>query len=65
MDISRWAIVRICLPMKAIMYDLKISKVIRKRMKLAGKYTMIKYRSDWPKPSIKHPRQVLILLVMR
>jgi hypothetical protein len=45
--------------MKAIMYDLKISKVIRKRMKLAGKYTMIKYRSDWPKPSIKHPRQVL------
>ncbi|MHA2058883.1 MAG: zinc-dependent alcohol dehydrogenase, partial [Candidatus Thorarchaeota archaeon] len=39
---------------------LKISKVIRKRMKLAGKYTMIKYRSDWPKPSIKHPRQVLV-----
>ena len=46
--------------MKAIMYDLKISKVVRKKMKLAGKYTMIKYREDWPKPSIKHPRQVLV-----
>ncbi|MHA1949198.1 MAG: zinc-dependent alcohol dehydrogenase [Candidatus Thorarchaeota archaeon] len=46
--------------MKAIMYDLKISKVIRKKAKLAGKYTMIKYGSDWPKPSIKHPKQVLI-----
>ena len=21
---------------------------------------MIKYRSDWPKPRIKHPRQVLV-----
>jgi len=46
--------------MKAIMYDLKISKVIRKKLKLAGKYTMIKYRSDWPKPYIKHQRQVLV-----
>lgn len=46
--------------MKAIMYDLKISKAIRKKMKLAGKYTMIKYRDDWPKPTIKHPRQVLV-----
>ncbi|MHA2396493.1 MAG: zinc-dependent alcohol dehydrogenase [Candidatus Thorarchaeota archaeon] len=50
--------------MKAIMYDLKISKVVRKKAKLAGKYTMIKYREDWPKPSIKHPRQVLVLPVM-
>ena len=50
--------------MKAIMYDLKISKVVRKKMKLAGKYTMIKYRDDWPKPTIKHPRQVLVRPVM-
>lgn len=50
--------------MKAIMYDLKISKVIRKKMKLAGKYTMIKYREDWPKPTIKHPRQVLVRPIM-
>jgi L-iditol 2-dehydrogenase len=50
--------------MKAIMYDLKISKVIRKKMKLAGKYTMIKYREDLPKPIIKHPRQVLVRPVM-
>ncbi|NHI90703.1 MAG: hypothetical protein EAX87_14375, partial [Candidatus Thorarchaeota archaeon] len=42
------------------MYDLKISKVIRKKMRLAGKYTMIKYREDWPKPAIEHPRQVLV-----
>lgn len=42
------------------MYDLKMSKIIRKKMKLAGKYTMIKYRTDWPKPTIKHPRQVLV-----
>lgn len=46
--------------MKAIMYDLKKSKLIRKKMKLAGKYTMIKYREDWPKPTLKHPRQVLV-----
>jgi len=50
--------------MKAIVYNLKISKVIRKKMKLAGKYTMIKYRTDWPKPTIKHPRQVLVRPVM-
>ncbi len=50
--------------MKAIMYDLKISKVIRKKMKLAGKFTMIKYREDWPKPTIKHPRQVLVRPLM-
>jgi len=46
--------------MKAIMYDLKISKAVRKKMKLATKYTMIKYRTDWPKPTIIHPRQVLV-----
>jgi threonine dehydrogenase-like Zn-dependent dehydrogenase len=46
--------------MKAIMYNLKISTAIRKKMKLAGKYSMIKYRSDWPKPSIEFPRQVLV-----
>ncbi|MFX1483057.1 MAG: zinc-binding dehydrogenase, partial [Promethearchaeota archaeon] len=46
--------------MKAIMYDLKISKIIRKKMRLAGKYAMIKYREDWPEPTIKHPRQVIV-----
>jgi threonine dehydrogenase-like Zn-dependent dehydrogenase len=50
--------------MKAILYDLKISKVVRKKMKLAGKYTMIKYREDLPKPTIKHARQVLVRPVM-
>jgi threonine dehydrogenase-like Zn-dependent dehydrogenase len=42
------------------MYDLKISTAVRKKMKLAGKYSMIKYRSDWPTPSIEFPRQVLV-----
>jgi threonine dehydrogenase-like Zn-dependent dehydrogenase len=46
--------------MRAIMYDLNISKVIRKKLRLAGKYAMIKYREDWPKPAIEHPRQVLV-----
>jgi len=46
--------------MKAIMYDLKLSKAIRKKMHVAGKYTMIKYRPDWPKPRIQFPRQVLV-----
>ena len=46
--------------MKAIMYNLKMSKVIRKKIHLAGKYSMIKYRSDWPRPEIQHPRQVIV-----
>ena len=46
--------------MKAIMYDLKISKAIRKKMKLATKYAMIKYRTDWQKPTIIQPKQVLV-----
>jgi len=46
--------------MKAIMYNLKMSKVILKKMHMAGKYTMIKYSLDWPEPTIQHPRQVVI-----
>jgi threonine dehydrogenase-like Zn-dependent dehydrogenase len=46
--------------MKAIMYDLRISTAVRKKMKLAGKYAMIKYRTDWPRPTIQHPRQVIV-----
>jgi L-iditol 2-dehydrogenase len=46
--------------MKAIMYDLNTATIIRKKLKLAGKYSMIEFRSDWQKPSIKYPRQVLI-----
>jgi L-iditol 2-dehydrogenase len=49
-----------CFKMKAIMYNLKISTIIRKKLRLAGKYSMIKYREDWPKPSIRYPRQVLV-----
>ncbi len=52
------------LPLKAIMYNLKISTVIRKKMRLAGKYSMIKFRRDLSKPIIKFPRQVLVRSVM-
>jgi len=50
--------------MKAIMYNLKISKIIQKRMKLAGKYSMIKLHSNWPRPGIDFPRQVLVRSIM-
>jgi len=40
------------------MYDLKVWKVILKKAGLAGKYSMIKYREDWPVPDIKHARQI-------
>lgn len=42
------------------MYNLKISTAIRKKMMLAGKYSMIKFRSDWPEPTMKFPRQVKV-----
>lgn len=42
------------------MYNLKISTVIRKKMKMAGKFSMIKFRSDWPEPTMKFPRQVKV-----
>ncbi|MFW9959281.1 MAG: alcohol dehydrogenase catalytic domain-containing protein, partial [Candidatus Odinarchaeota archaeon] len=67
MDISVPAPVFECpegLPLKAIMYNLKISTIIRKKMRLAGKYSMIKFDTDFPKPSIKFPRQVLIKSIM-
>jgi len=42
------------------MYNLKISTVIRKKMRMAGKFSMIKFRSDWPEPTMKFPRQVKV-----
>ncbi|MFX1514375.1 MAG: zinc-binding dehydrogenase [Promethearchaeota archaeon] len=46
--------------MKGIMYDLKLYKVILKKIKFSRKYSMIKYRSDWSVPLIKYPNQVQI-----
>ncbi len=50
--------------MKGIYYDLKLSKVVRKKIGLARKFSMIKYRDDWPEPEIKFPRQVKIRTIM-
>ncbi|MHA1934051.1 MAG: zinc-dependent alcohol dehydrogenase [Candidatus Thorarchaeota archaeon] len=46
--------------MKGIMYNLNIRKIILKKLKLAGKFSMIKYREDWPIPEIKHPNQIQV-----
>jgi len=46
--------------MKAVMYDLKIWKGVLKTIGLAGKFSMVKYRADWPKPEILHPNQVIV-----
>ena len=45
---------------KGITYDLKVWKVILKKAGLAGKYSMIKYREDWPVPEIRHARQIKV-----
>ncbi|MFW9907676.1 MAG: zinc-binding dehydrogenase [Candidatus Thorarchaeota archaeon] len=46
--------------MKGIFYDLKIRKALLKKMGIARRYSMIKYRDDWPIPEISHPNQVMI-----
>ena len=50
--------------LKGIFYDLKISKAVMKKIGLARKYTMIKYRTDWPEPEIQHSRQVKVRSLM-
>ncbi|MHA1902495.1 MAG: zinc-dependent alcohol dehydrogenase [Candidatus Thorarchaeota archaeon] len=46
--------------MKGIMYNLNVRKIILKKLRLAGKFSMIKYREDWPIPQIKHPNQIQV-----
>ncbi|MDF1538128.1 MAG: medium chain dehydrogenase/reductase family protein [Candidatus Thorarchaeota archaeon] len=50
--------------MKGIYYDLKIRKAVLKKIGLATKFSMIKYREDWPEPEIKFPRQVKVKTLM-
>jgi len=50
--------------MKGIYYNLKISKAVLKKIGLATKFSMIKYREDWPEPEIKYPRQVKVKTLM-
>jgi len=42
------------------MYDLKMYKVILKKMKLGTKYMMLKYKENWPVPQIKFHKQVQV-----
>ncbi len=46
------------------MYNLSIPRVILKRLHLAPKFAMIRYREDWPIPSIEFPRQVKVKSIM-
>ena len=42
------------------MYDLQLWKVALKLAKLSGKFLMVKFKEDWPKPKIKYPNQVQV-----
>ena len=46
--------------MKGIMYDLKIRKVILKKAGMSRKFSMIKYREDWPIPETRHSTQIKV-----
>jgi threonine dehydrogenase-like Zn-dependent dehydrogenase len=46
--------------MKGLKYDVKIGKLVLKKMHLTGKYGMLLYKTDWPEPSIKYPNQVKV-----
>jgi threonine dehydrogenase-like Zn-dependent dehydrogenase len=46
--------------MKAVMYDLKVLKAALKKIKLARKFAMVKYKNNWPKPKIEYQNQVII-----
>ncbi len=46
--------------MKAIKFDLNFLKIGLKKIGVGGKYLMVQYKENWPKPSIHHPNQVLI-----
>lgn len=46
--------------MKGIYYDLKLRKAVLKKIGLAQRFSMIKYREDWPIPEIEYPNQVKV-----
>jgi L-iditol 2-dehydrogenase len=46
--------------MKGIYYDLKLRKAVLKKIGLARRFSMIKYREDWPVPEIEYPNQVKV-----
>jgi threonine dehydrogenase-like Zn-dependent dehydrogenase len=46
--------------MKGVMFNFKMSKALLVKMRLAGKYAMIKYKNNWPMPEIVFPNEVLV-----
>jgi threonine dehydrogenase-like Zn-dependent dehydrogenase len=46
--------------MKGIMYDLKMSTIIRTKLRLPWTNPLIKYKDNWPRPAIQYPNQVLV-----
>lgn len=42
------------------MYSLNIGRVILARMKPPGLRPMIRYRTDWPEPQVRHPNEVKV-----
>ena len=38
--------------MKAVMYDLKTWRAVLKKIGLARRFAMVKYKDNWPKPKI-------------
>ncbi len=45
--------------MKGIYFDFNVGKALLMKMKLGGKYSMIKYKEDWPAPVAIEPMHVV------
>ncbi|MHA1543349.1 MAG: hypothetical protein ACTSQH_10275, partial [Candidatus Hodarchaeales archaeon] len=46
--------------MKGLKYDLKIWKVILRKMRIGSRYLLLKFRKDWDTPKITYDNQILI-----
>ncbi len=58
------SVVNLVTYVKGIYYDLKVYKAVLKKIGLATKFSMIKYKGDWLEPEIKYPRQVKVKTLM-
>jgi len=50
--------------MKAVMFKLDIWKAILRKLRIASKLILAKYKTDWPDPVIQHANQVKIKTTM-
>lgn len=46
------------------MFNLKMGKVVLSQLGLLSRYSMIKYREDWPVPVVRYPNEVVAQTVM-